>query len=257
MAAKFIPVGEPAHDAERQALRFLVEGLPDGYIVYGNPWVVEHSGTVYEIDAVVVAPHAIFAVEIKSYRGAIEGTDHDWWVPERIPSPIKLNRKTAQVLHAQLKHENVHAGRVWVQGLVFLSATTNVGVRGPASLDRIHTRKTILAALQDNALVCRLSRRRDLTPSSEATADLHRLLTGTRTAVRPARKIREYEITGVVDRQDTYAEYIGRNTLSGDSRVLRVYAIPPWQPTSSGATSRGACVGRRRFWHGSARARAS
>ncbi len=29
MAAKFIQIGDPAHDAERQALRFLVDGLPD------------------------------------------------------------------------------------------------------------------------------------------------------------------------------------------------------------------------------------
>ena len=30
MPAQFIPIGDPAHDAERQALRFLVEGLPAG-----------------------------------------------------------------------------------------------------------------------------------------------------------------------------------------------------------------------------------
>jgi hypothetical protein len=40
MAAKFIQIGEPAHDAERQALRFLVEGLPESFTVYGNPWLV-------------------------------------------------------------------------------------------------------------------------------------------------------------------------------------------------------------------------
>jgi hypothetical protein len=82
MPAKFIPIGEPAHDAERQALRFLVEGLPSDYTVYGNAWLVERSGVVYELDAVVVAWHAIFIVEIKSYRGRIEGTDNDWWLPD-------------------------------------------------------------------------------------------------------------------------------------------------------------------------------
>ncbi len=77
MTAKFIPIGEPAHASERQALRFLVDGLPDHFTVYGNAWLVEHSGVVSELDAVVVAPHAIFVVEIKGYRGRIEGTDHD------------------------------------------------------------------------------------------------------------------------------------------------------------------------------------
>ena len=55
MPANFIPIGEPAHDAERQALRFLVEGLPAEYTVYGNAWLVERSGVIYELDAVVVA----------------------------------------------------------------------------------------------------------------------------------------------------------------------------------------------------------
>ena len=54
MTARFVPIGEPAHDAERQALRFLVDNLPDEYIVYGNPWLVERSGAVYELDG----PHS-------------------------------------------------------------------------------------------------------------------------------------------------------------------------------------------------------
>ena len=141
MAAQFIPIGEPAHDAERQALRFLVEGLPADYTVYGNPWLVERSGVVFELDAVVVAPHALFVVEIKSYRGRIEGTDNDWWLPEKIRSPLKLNRVTAQVLKTHLKNASYQAGQVWTEGLVFLSATTDVGVRGPASNDRVHTQE--------------------------------------------------------------------------------------------------------------------
>ena len=64
MAASYIPIGEPAHDAERQGLRFLVEGLPTDYTVYGNSWLVERSGVIFDLDAVVVAPHAIFIVEI-------------------------------------------------------------------------------------------------------------------------------------------------------------------------------------------------
>ena len=137
VTAQFIPIGEPAHDAERQALRFLVDGLPADYTVYGNPWLVERSGVIFELDAVVVAPHAIFVVETKAYRGRIEGTDNDWWLPERIRSPLKLNRITAQALKTHLRSASYQAGQVWTEGLVFLSATTDVGVRGPASADRV------------------------------------------------------------------------------------------------------------------------
>ena len=64
-------------------------------------------------------------------------TDHDWYIPEPVPSPLKLNRKTELVLKGQLKRQSYQAGQVWIQGLVFLSATTNIGVRGPATRYRL------------------------------------------------------------------------------------------------------------------------
>jgi serine/threonine protein kinase len=227
MPAKFIPIGEPAHDAERQALRFLVEGLPSNYTVYGNPWLVERSGVVYELDAVVVAPRAIFVVEIKSYRGRIEGTDNDWWLPDKIRSPLKLNRLTSQVLKTHLRNANYQAGQVWTEGLIFLSATTDVGIRGPASNDRVHTRKTILAALQGEALIDRLSQGRARTPSSLAERELLELFTGAQSGPRPVRRVREYEIVETLEHHDTFTELLGRNTLSSAERVLRIYSIPP------------------------------
>ena len=136
MVAKFIKLGEPAHDSERQALRFLVEGLPSTFTVYGNAWLVERSGVVHELDAVVVGPHAVFVMEIKGYRGIIEGTDYDWYLPEPIKSPIEKNRKTAQILHGLMKRASYEAGQLWTQGLVFLSASSHCNVRGPASKDR-------------------------------------------------------------------------------------------------------------------------
>ncbi len=232
MAAKFIQIGEPAHDAERQALRFLVDGLPESFTVYGNAWLVERTGVIYELDAVVVAPHAVFVVEIKSYRGRIEGTDNDWWLPEKIRSPLKLNRITSQVLKSHLKHASYQAGQVWTEGLVFLSATTDVGVRGPASNDRVHTKKTILAALQDADFMKRLSGGRALTPSSSAERELLELFTGVQAAsgkggARPVRRVREYEVVETLDHHDTFTELLGRNTLSGAERVLRIYSTPP------------------------------
>lgn len=227
MAAKFIQIGEPAHDAERQALRFLVEGLPESFTVYGNAWLVERSGVVYELDAVVVAPHAVFVVEIKSYRGRIEGTDNDWWLPEKVRSPLKLNRITSQVLKSHLKSASYQAGQVWSEGLVFLSATTDVGVRGPASIDRVHTKKTILAALQDAKFIERLSGGRALAPSSNAERELLELFTGAQSGPRPVRRVREYEVVETLDHQDSFTELVGRNTLSGAERVLRIYRTPP------------------------------
>jgi len=225
--AKYVPIGEPAHDAERAALRFLAENLPSDYTIYANAWLVERTGGVYELDAVITAPHAVFVVEIKSFRGNISGTDHDWYIPHPIPSPIKLNRKTAQVLKSLLKRESYAAGQVWVQGFVFLSTTTSLNVQGPASRDRIFTKKNILAALQDPKLIERISGRSSRV-SSETDQCLHRLMTGIPPNFRPPpHKIREYDLVQTLDHQDSFTEILARNSLSGAERVLRVYTIPP------------------------------
>ncbi len=229
MAATFIPLGQPAHDAERQALRFLVDGLPSTYTVYGNPWLVERSGVVYETDAIIAAPHAVFVVELKAYRGAIEGTDYDWYVPGPVKSPIGLNRKTAQILNGLMKRDSYEAGQLWTQGLVFLSAASACNVRGPASRDRIHTRATILEALVNPELITRIASRATAQNTPSTLATLHRILTSEDTApkrARPARRIREYEVERTLETHDNCKELLGRNTLSGDRRVLRIYAIP-------------------------------
>lgn len=227
MPAKFIPIGQPAHDAERQAIRFLVEGLPADHTVYGNPWLVERTGVIYELDAVVVAPRAVFVVEIKSYRGRVDGTDHDWYVPHPVPSPLKLNRITAQALKSQLRRDSYQAGQLWVEGFVFLSATTDIGVKGAASRDRIHTRKTVLAALQDEKLVERLSGRHTLSPTSIAEKDILRLFTGVQGGPKPVRRVREYEIVDTLAHHEAFTELLGTNSLSSAQRVLRIYCVPP------------------------------
>ena len=226
MAATFIPIGEPAHDSERQALRYLVEGLPANYTVYGNAWLVERTGVVYELDAVIVAPHAVIVVAIESCRGRVEGTDHDWYIPYPVPSPLKKNHICVQVLRSQLKRESYQAGQVCVQGLVFLSATTDCAVRGPASSDRLYTRKRILAAIQDDSLVLRLSGQHSLVSTDVAENDLLRLLTGAQKGPRPVRRVREYEVVSTIAHHDTFTELLGKNSLSDAERVLRIYSIP-------------------------------
>ena len=115
----------------------------------------------------------------------------------------------------------------------------------PASRDRIHTRKTILAALQDPALVERLSGRRSLLPSTAAERDLLRLLTGVQQqGPRPVRRLREYEIVETLHHQETFTELLGRNSLSSAAPSLpRISSA--WVP-SSRCCSRGSPCSRPR-----------
>lgn len=225
MTAKFVQIGEPAHDAERQALKFLVDNLPEDYVVYGNPWLVERSGAVFELDAVVVAPHALYVVEIKSYRGSIGGNDNDWYVPQPIRSPLKLNRKTAQVLASLLKQRSVDAARPFVEGLVFLSHASDCRVVGPASAERVHTRRTILGSLQDPTSLWRREGRRPPVDDHAARV-VHEVLTGASSSHKPVRLVREWKLEAPVDRTDRYVEYFATHRISSQHAVLRIYDAP-------------------------------
>jgi serine/threonine protein kinase len=232
MSAKIFSVGKASHDAERQALEFLVRGLPDSFEVYTNSWIAERDGSLFELDAVVVAPHAVFVVEIKGYRGAIRGTDHDWLLPDPRPSPLRLNRLTAQVLKSEARRRSAVAGRAWVEGFVFLSHTTDVELSGTASQARVHTRESILAALKDpHYLRTHLTRGQLPEAVDRHTRDVyHELLTGVDPGRAPVRRVREWELHSVLGRGDDYTEYLARHAMTGQKRVLRVYAIP-WSAT--------------------------
>ncbi len=233
MTAKVFPVGKVAHDAERQALAFLVQGLPESYTVYTNSWIAERDGSVFELDAVVVAPHAVFVVEIKGYRGAIRGTDHDWLIPEPRPSPLRLNRLTAQVLKSEVRRRSAAAGRVWVEGFVFLSHTTDVALNGTASQARVHTRESVLPALQDTNFLRNQLTRGQLPEAVDAHARgvVHELLTGADPRRKPVRRVREWEVGSVLARGEDYIEYEAQHDMmprdgSSPERLLRVYPLP-------------------------------
>jgi serine/threonine protein kinase len=225
--ASHVAIGEPAHDAERQAIRFLVDQLPNDYTVYSNAWVVDRS-TPYEIDAIVQAPHGIYVVEIKSYRGMISGTDHDWFIPSTIRSPLKLTRKIAQILASNLKRTHFEAGSTWVAAFVFLSAVNGHNVSGQASKDRVHTRKSILRAIQDPRLIGRLAGRRSLAPvTSSVEQALAQVILGQPKGSKPTRRIREYELVDTQAKEDRYTEILAKHrSLPDTRRLLRVYHLP-------------------------------
>ncbi|MCA9621926.1 MAG: protein kinase [Myxococcales bacterium] len=226
MPAHYVQVGESAHAAERQAIRFLVDGLDRRFMVIGNPWIQQRGRGPIEVDAVVIAPHCVFVVEIKAYRGAIRGNDNDWYLGDEIRrSPLKLNRKTAQILSAELKRRNYDAGRVWIDFLVFLSHTENVDLEGAVSRAHVCTKKTILDVLRGHQMT---TRNPHAPPVDERVAkEVHDLLVGGDRRHAPTKKIREWALESVLDRSDQYVEYRARNTLLNAYSGLRVYPLDP------------------------------
>ncbi|MES2638062.1 MAG: NERD domain-containing protein kinase family protein [Myxococcota bacterium] len=220
-----IDIGQPAHEDERAALAFLANGLPNSATVFTNPWLIEPSGAVYELDAVVVMPHAIYVVEIKGWRGHLSGEQRDWYLPETRRSPLLLGHKTAQVLRTLLERHSHDAGRAWVQELVFLPAaasfhSSNLGVR-----KRVALRGEIHAVLNDAGRIRELSNRSTGPADTNEVLDaVTKLLRGA-PRQRPLTQVAGFTIIDRFDANDRFREVLGEDTTH-TRRLLRIYRIP-------------------------------
>lgn len=115
------------NDGEKRVLDFLEINLPDTYYIIPN---VEIASTnprnnriqYWEYDLIVVAPHAVYNIENKDWRGRIEGDDNYWYINDRQkPNPLKTGRQKTAILSSKLKEFNAEFGRAWVQNMVTLS----------------------------------------------------------------------------------------------------------------------------------------
>lgn len=152
--AKAKPKGRP-HRNEVKALDFLVEHLPDDFIVYSNIEMPgSRLGQMYEHDAIVLTPYMVFAVELKHWGGPILAGRDRWTLDDGTlkTSPVSLQNQKARVLKSTLSmgFPRRYGPKLWVQGLVFL---TKQGARpevDPTIDGLVYTREDILGALTDH-----------------------------------------------------------------------------------------------------------
>ena len=75
--AQMINAGDFATQGEKRAFEEL-KALPDGWTVIANKTLPTPRGKSFEIDLVVIGPHLIVAIDHKSRRGRIHGSDTIW-----------------------------------------------------------------------------------------------------------------------------------------------------------------------------------
>src|SRR6185295_1359630 len=95
--ARVFAIGEPVNESERAAIAFLRDALPSNYIVLHNFDVVR-DGDIFEVDIAVVAPHAVYLVDVKGTRGLIDVYGPKWYPAGRQPfnSPLAKLRGHAK-----------------------------------------------------------------------------------------------------------------------------------------------------------------
>ena len=115
--------GEPVNDYERIVVARLVEDLPADYVVIPS---VEIDGM--EIDAIVVAPHAVIVVEVKGFRPErrVIFSEHEHRVDsESRPPPQNGLRLKAKRIKSRLVRHKPSLSGVWVSGQVVLPQAPN------------------------------------------------------------------------------------------------------------------------------------
>jgi tRNA A-37 threonylcarbamoyl transferase component Bud32 len=116
-------IGEPENASEIKAIKVLAERLPDNYILFHNFELTTGSGLPYEYDIVVVGDFAVWHVEVKGYRGTIQGDAQQWTFENGgvQPSPIPLANKKTKILASKLRRHSRRLDEVFVDTVILLT----------------------------------------------------------------------------------------------------------------------------------------
>lgn len=224
MPARHVAKGHPVHDAEARGIQALVRALPDNYWVFSNVELgSDRRGQTFEHDAIVLAPHAVFTVELKSWGGRIVGNRDRWTLADGavVPSPIPLILAKARVLKGRLQTRRRELGSVWVQGLVFLSAADATAQITRDFEDFVVNQDSVRRALVDPA---RLGHPSPIT-STQRRAIEEYLHDGQPTRVKD--QLDDFRLVQRLAAEDRPFEawLAERSSLTRERRVLHAYTI--------------------------------
>lgn len=221
--ARHLRVGQPVHRHEKEAIDFLVQNLPANYLVYSNVELATgRPGQTFEHDAIVVAPHAVFTVEIKSWGGSIRGNRDRWTLSDGSiwHSPIPPTQSKARVLKGRLKARRADLSRVWVQGLIFLSAADADPHISADYADLVTTRRDVVRALTDPSW---FHLQQVIRPGQKHAIEMF-LADGRPRQV--SNTLGNFELLEQLDAEERpYEAWVARETLGGQRHVLHVHTL--------------------------------
>ncbi|MXZ74166.1 MAG: protein kinase [Gemmatimonadetes bacterium] len=231
--AKIIPIGQPANESERQAIRFLRDHLPDSWLVFHN-FEMRQQKEVFEIDIAILAPHAVYLVDVKGTRGNIDVYGSKWYPEGRQPfySPLAKLRSHAKTMAAVIRESNpglTGLRKTYVHATVLLTASNTTvfdqtGIDGPDVTDL----KRCLKYFHDSS---RIPDNR-VANITRFHTQIAKAITGKAKPKNAALVFRDWQVEEKLGGTDRYTEYRAKHTLlgmSGGIVRLRVYQADPYQ----------------------------
>ena len=231
--AKVIPIGQPANESERQAIGFLRDHLPEGWLIFHN-FEMRQGEEVFEIDIAILAPHAVYLVDVKGTRGNIDVYGSKWYPEGRQPfhSPLAKLRHHAKVLASIIKESHkgqIELRKAHVHATVLLTAEgaavfDQAGIDSPDVTDFKHCLKYFrdTSRIPDNRL----------DSITRFHSQIAKAITGNAKAKSAALVFRDWQVEEKLGGTDRYTEYRAKHNLLGKSgglARLRVYQADPYQ----------------------------
>jgi serine/threonine protein kinase len=223
-------IGAPENDSEASAIRRLGEALPDDWILLHNFEVCTGRGFPYEYDIVVVGDWAVYHVEVKGYRGRIDGDAQRWTLDNGAvyPSPIPLANKKSKILRERIAKASASLGDVFVETVILLSddrATPKV--RDPQSR-RILRMGDVHRNLTDPGWL----------PVKTDSIARHRVDIGRALVeLKPSSKVKRiglYDVVEKIAQHDHLTVFLAnhRHIRTKPATILRVHHFDPYAPES-------------------------
>lgn len=235
--AKVIPIGQPANESERQAIGFLRDHLPDGWIIFHN-FEMRQGQEVFEIDIAILAPHAVYLVDVKGTRGNIDVYGSKWYPEGRQPffSPLAKLRSHAKTMATIIRESNtglIELRKAHVHATVLLTAD-DATIYDPAGIDSpdVTDFKHCLKYFRDPS---RIPDNR-LNNITRFHSQIVKAITGNAKPKSAALVFRDWQVEEKLGGTDRYTEYRAKHTFDGRSVAmarLRVYQADPYQDEST------------------------
>lgn len=231
--ATVIPIGEPVNDAERQAIAHLRDHLPSSYLVLHNFEIIR-DGEAFEVDVAVIAPHAVYLVDVKGTRGLIDVYGPKWYPEGRQPfsSPLAKLRGHAKAVKGVITSSQ--PGRrdledIYVDAAVVLTAPDATLVDpGGRDAPNVTTLKKAAAFFQNSTRIP--------AGKSKNIGAHHNIIMKALQGVARARsgpqRFRDWQVLEKLGGTDSYVEYRAFNSSLGQrtTALIRAYQADPYRP---------------------------
>lgn len=229
-ASKVYAFADPENDGERRVIRHLAEHLPAGYRIY-HTMERQAGSQTYEWDVLVLAPHALFCLEVKDWPGQIIGNDREWLLANGAVrrNPCPLIAKKARILKSLLVERDAFLKSVWVEPLVVIADEQATLALSGDCAKATATLKDVVGRLTDAAHPRWAGR------DHRASFDqIERVLTADFRPASQERVIGHFRLVEQIGATDLYTEWRAENRFAPSAFPVRlkIYAPDPYLPAA-------------------------